>query len=230
MDPTGMLDRYTTAAAALGGVAATQGEALEEAAGWSRPASPPAGSCTCSAPATPSSWPSTPTPGPAGWPASTRSSTRTCPRPWAWSWPGSSGQGAGPRPSWRRGPAHGRGRGGDLQLGRPRRPGRGRSRLPRARPAGGGLTNLEQAKATAPRHSSGARLHELADVVIDNRCPSGDAAVLLASGDQVGPLTTVVGAAIVAVLRPGGRAAAGPGTAAARPWPARTLTAARPPR
>ncbi len=62
------------------------------------------------------------------------------------------------------------------------------------------LTNLEQAKATAPRHPSGARLHELADVVIDNRCPPGDAAITLASGDRVGPLTTVVGAAVVAAL------------------------------
>jgi uncharacterized phosphosugar-binding protein len=62
------------------------------------------------------------------------------------------------------------------------------------------LTNLEQAKATAPRHPSGARLHELADVVIDNRCPTGDAALALASGDRVGPLTTVVGAAVVAAL------------------------------
>jgi uncharacterized phosphosugar-binding protein len=33
------------------------------------------------------------------------------------------------------------------------------------------LTNLEQAKATEPRHPSGARRHELANVVIDNRCP-----------------------------------------------------------
>jgi len=62
------------------------------------------------------------------------------------------------------------------------------------------LTNLEQAKRTAPRHPSGTRLHELADVVIDNRCPVGDAAVTLASGDRVGPLTTVVGAAVVAAL------------------------------
>ena len=62
------------------------------------------------------------------------------------------------------------------------------------------LTNLEQAKRTAPRHPSGVRLHELADVVIDNRCPVGDAAVGLASGDRVGPLTTVVGAAVVAAL------------------------------
>ena len=62
------------------------------------------------------------------------------------------------------------------------------------------LTNLEQAKRTAPRHPSGARLHELADVVIDNRCPVGDAAVTLPSGDRVGPLTTVVGAAVVTSL------------------------------
>jgi uncharacterized phosphosugar-binding protein len=62
------------------------------------------------------------------------------------------------------------------------------------------LTNFEQAKATAPRHSSGARLHELADVVIDNRCPPGDAAITLPSGDRVGPLTTVVGAAVVTAL------------------------------
>src|SRR5512133_4288598 len=62
------------------------------------------------------------------------------------------------------------------------------------------LTNLEQAKRTAPRHPSGARLHELADVVIDNRCPVGDAAVTLPSGDRVGPLTTVGGAAVVTAL------------------------------
>jgi uncharacterized phosphosugar-binding protein len=62
------------------------------------------------------------------------------------------------------------------------------------------LTNLEQAKAAAPRHPSGARLHELAEVVIDNRCPPGDAAVALGTGERVGPLTTVVGAAVVAAL------------------------------
>jgi uncharacterized phosphosugar-binding protein len=37
-------------------------------------------------------------------------------------------------------------------------------------------------------------------VVIDNRCLPGDAALTLASGDRVGPLTTVVGAAVVAAL------------------------------
>jgi uncharacterized phosphosugar-binding protein len=62
------------------------------------------------------------------------------------------------------------------------------------------LTNVEQAKATAARHASGARLHELADVVVDNRCPAGDTAVALPGGDGVGPVTTVVGAAVVAAL------------------------------
>src|SRR6266545_1327868 len=33
-----------------------------------------------------------------------------------------------------------------------------------------------------------------------NRCPAGDAAVALAGGDRVGPMTTVVGAAVVAAL------------------------------
>jgi uncharacterized phosphosugar-binding protein len=65
------------------------------------------------------------------------------------------------------------------------------------------LTNVGQAKATAARHASGARLHEVADLVVDNRCPAGDAAVALAGdgdGPRVGPLTTVVGAAVVAAL------------------------------
>ena len=62
------------------------------------------------------------------------------------------------------------------------------------------LTNLAQAEATAARHPSGAKLHQLAEVVIDNRCPAGDAAVALASADRVGPLSTVVGAAVVAAV------------------------------
>jgi uncharacterized phosphosugar-binding protein len=37
-------------------------------------------------------------------------------------------------------------------------------------------------------------------VVVDNRCPAGDAAVPLAGPLRVGPLSTVVGAAVVAGL------------------------------
>jgi uncharacterized phosphosugar-binding protein len=61
------------------------------------------------------------------------------------------------------------------------------------------LTNVEQAAAAAPRHPAG-RLHEVADLVVDNRCPAGDAALPLGGGPPVGPLTTVVGAAVVAAL------------------------------
>jgi uncharacterized phosphosugar-binding protein len=61
------------------------------------------------------------------------------------------------------------------------------------------LTNLAQADAAAPRHPAG-RLHEVADLVVDNRCPPGDAALPLDGGPPVGPLTTVVGAAVVAAL------------------------------
>jgi uncharacterized phosphosugar-binding protein len=89
------------------------------------------------------------------------------------------------------------------------------------------LTNVDQAKATPARHPSGAKLHEVADVVVDNRCPAGDAAVPLDGPSdrgtppgpidrgtppgfpgplqpgplrRVGPLTTVVGAAVVGAL------------------------------
>ena len=61
------------------------------------------------------------------------------------------------------------------------------------------LTSVAQAAATAPRHPAG-RLHELADLVIDNRCPPGDAALPLDGGPAVGPLSSVVGTAVVAAL------------------------------
>ena len=37
------------------------------------------------------------------------------------------------------------------------------------------ITNLEQSRASTPRHHSGKRLYEVVDVVIDNCVPSGDA-------------------------------------------------------
>ena len=39
------------------------------------------------------------------------------------------------------------------------------------------LTSLTHSKATATRHSSGKKLHELCDHVLDNHCPPGDALV-----------------------------------------------------
>ncbi|MCR2800229.1 SIS domain-containing protein [Microbacterium sp. zg-Y818] len=57
------------------------------------------------------------------------------------------------------------------------------------------ITSVAYAKASP---SPGGRLHEIADVVLDNQCPPGDALVTL--GDdlpRVGPASTVVGLALL---------------------------------
>ena len=60
------------------------------------------------------------------------------------------------------------------------------------------ITNLKQSMRTTSRHSSGKRLFELADVVIDNCVREGDAALdLPGSSYRVGPMSTVAGAAII---------------------------------
>ncbi len=59
------------------------------------------------------------------------------------------------------------------------------------------LTNLRHSRSSPSRHSSGLKLFELADVVIDDHGVMGDAAVALASGESVGPTSTVAGAAII---------------------------------
>jgi uncharacterized phosphosugar-binding protein len=63
------------------------------------------------------------------------------------------------------------------------------------------VTSLGHSRAVESRHSSGKRLFELADVVIDNHVPMGDAALELAPGrPRVAPLSTIVGAAILQAL------------------------------
>jgi uncharacterized phosphosugar-binding protein len=60
------------------------------------------------------------------------------------------------------------------------------------------ITNLEQSRGSAPRHSSGKRLFEVADIVIDNCVPRGDAMLELPGlGTRIGPASTVAGAAII---------------------------------
>jgi uncharacterized phosphosugar-binding protein len=60
------------------------------------------------------------------------------------------------------------------------------------------LTSLEQSRASTSRHPSGQRLFEVADTVLDNHCPPGDAAVEIAGiAHRLGPLSTVVGAVIL---------------------------------
>jgi uncharacterized phosphosugar-binding protein len=60
------------------------------------------------------------------------------------------------------------------------------------------ITNLAQSRATQSRHDSGKRLFELADVVIDNCVPVGDAVLELPGlASRIGPSSTVAGAAVM---------------------------------
>ena len=53
------------------------------------------------------------------------------------------------------------------------------------------LTNLEQSKNTTSRHSSGKRLFEVADCVVDSCVPEGDATLDL-DGIKTGPASSIV--------------------------------------
>ncbi len=60
------------------------------------------------------------------------------------------------------------------------------------------ITNLQQSRESTPRHSSGKRLYEIADVAIDNCVPTGDAALSLAGLEaRIGASSTVAGASII---------------------------------
>ena len=60
------------------------------------------------------------------------------------------------------------------------------------------VTNVGQSRASAPRHSSGKRLYEVADVAVDNCVPAGDALLELPGlNSRVGPSSTVAGAAVI---------------------------------
>lgn len=58
--------------------------------------------------------------------------------------------------------------------------------------------SAEEAKSSEPRHASGKRLFDLADVVIDTCVPAGDASVTLKNhGDKVGPVSTMAFVTVV---------------------------------
>lgn len=60
------------------------------------------------------------------------------------------------------------------------------------------ITNTRQSKAAAARTLSGKRLFEVADLVIDNSIPAGDAVLELPGlPGKIGPASTVAGAAII---------------------------------
>lgn len=63
------------------------------------------------------------------------------------------------------------------------------------------VVSVAQASALAARHSSGKRLHEIADVVIDNCVPFGDVTVQVRGMDEpMGPASTLAAIAIVNTL------------------------------
>jgi uncharacterized phosphosugar-binding protein len=65
-----------------------------------------------------------------------------------------------------------------------------------------GVVSVEHCLATPPRHSSGKRLTDVADVTIDNCSPGGDAMVRIKGlADPVGPGSTIGAAAVTNALK-----------------------------
>jgi uncharacterized phosphosugar-binding protein len=64
------------------------------------------------------------------------------------------------------------------------------------------ITAVEHSKQSRSRHSSGQRLFEVADLVIDTCTPPGDAAVQIPGLDTpVGPLTSIAGLTIINLIK-----------------------------
>ncbi|MFN6062069.1 MAG: hypothetical protein ACK49K_02165, partial [Bacteroidota bacterium] len=58
------------------------------------------------------------------------------------------------------------------------------------------ITSIEQSKQYPSRHPSGKKLYEIADVVLDNRVPSGDG-LLRIGGNLTGASYTLSGVFLV---------------------------------
>jgi len=64
------------------------------------------------------------------------------------------------------------------------------------------LLSRQHCERSAPAHSSGKKLIDVADVVLDNQCPPGDCVLELEGLKwRTGPASTVTGAAIINMLR-----------------------------
>jgi uncharacterized phosphosugar-binding protein len=64
------------------------------------------------------------------------------------------------------------------------------------------LTSMAHAGASSSRHESGEKLHEVADLVLDQRAPAGDSAVWIAGLETpVAPISSVTSCAIVNLLK-----------------------------
>jgi uncharacterized phosphosugar-binding protein len=62
------------------------------------------------------------------------------------------------------------------------------------------VTSLDHTMRVEPKHPSGKRLRDVADVVIDNRAPFGDATLELAGGIPVGAVSSITAAYIAQLL------------------------------
>ena len=62
------------------------------------------------------------------------------------------------------------------------------------------VTSLEHTNAVTPKHPSGKRLSEIADVVIDNRAPYGDTTIEVGEGIGVGAVSSMTAAYIAQLL------------------------------
>jgi uncharacterized phosphosugar-binding protein len=65
------------------------------------------------------------------------------------------------------------------------------------------ITSLAHSSSVESRHPSGRKLMDLADVVIDNGAPAGDAALDLGDGIRVGAVSNLAGVVIVQLLTEG---------------------------
>lgn len=65
------------------------------------------------------------------------------------------------------------------------------------------LTSLAHSRSVESRHPSGRKLFELADVVIDNGAPAGDAALDVGSGIHVGAVSNLAGVVVAQLLTEG---------------------------
>ncbi len=62
------------------------------------------------------------------------------------------------------------------------------------------VTSLEHTNAVETKHPSGARLSEIADIVIDNKAPYGDTTLEVSGGGGVGAVSSITAAYIAQLL------------------------------
>lgn len=64
------------------------------------------------------------------------------------------------------------------------------------------LTSLSHSQASTPKHSSGQRLHEVADLVLDQQAPAGDSAVWVEGLETpVAPISTLTSCTMINLVK-----------------------------